>query len=71
MDSVGCVEGDEERGGVVADFTGWEEFLEFGPGLEEVPVGVVFGEVVGSGGAGPVHEVEIDVVLGGIPTIGR
>ena len=40
---------------------GWE-LLHFLPGLDEVPVWKVFLLVVGVGGGGPVHEVEIDVV---------
>lgn len=38
------------------------KLLELSPGLGEVPVGVVLLEVIGVGGRGPVHEVEVDVV---------
>lgn len=48
----------------VADFASVEEFLHLGPGFDEIPVIVMFFEVFRGGGAGPVHEVEIDVVLG-------
>lgn len=32
------------------------------PGLDEVPVGEVLGLVVGVGGAGPVHQVQVNVI---------
>jgi hypothetical protein len=32
------------------------------PGLDEVPVGKMLRQVIGVGGAGPVHQVEVDVI---------
>lgn len=46
----------------VAHLASGRELLHLLPGLDEVPVGQVLGEVVGVGGAGPVDEVKVDVV---------
>lgn len=46
----------------VPDLAGADELLQLGPGVPEVPVGVVLLQVLRGGGAGPVHEVQVDVV---------
>ena len=53
--------------GKVADADGLDlarggQLLQLLPGLDEIPVGKVLLAVVGIGRAGPVHEVEVDVV---------
>lgn len=46
----------------IADLAGGRQLLHLLPGLDEVPVRQVLRQVVGVGGAGPVDQVEIDVV---------
>lgn len=46
----------------VADLAGGRQLLHLLPGLDEVPVWQVLGLVVGVGRAGPVDQVQIDVV---------
>lgn len=46
----------------VADLAGGRQLLHLLPGLDEVPVRQVLGLVVGVGRAGPVHQVQVDVV---------
>lgn len=68
--------GDTEVGNTnVADLAGTKQFLHLAPGIDEVPVVVVFLEVVGTGRARPVHEVEINIVetkvfQGSVDTLG-
>lgn len=45
-----------------ADLTGADELLQLAPRVDKVPVRVVLLEVVGVGGARPVHEVQVDIV---------
>lgn len=46
----------------VADLAGGRQLLHLLPGLNEVPVGQVLGQVLGVGRAGPVDQVQVDVV---------
>lgn len=46
----------------VAHLAGGRQLLHLLPGLDEVPVRQVLGLVVGVGRAGPVHQVQVDVV---------
>ena len=46
----------------VADLAGGRQLLHLLPGLDEVPVGQVLGLVFGVGRAGPVNQVQVDVV---------
>lgn len=46
----------------VADLPRRRQLLHLLPGLDEVPVRKVLGLVVGVGRAGPVHQVQVDVV---------
>lgn len=55
--------GDVEVGHAdVLDLAGVQKLLQLAPRVDKVPVGVVLLQVVWVGGAGPVHQVEVEVV---------
>lgn len=46
----------------ILDLAGFEELLHLAPSIAEVPVGIMFFEILRIRRGGPVHEVQIDVI---------